>query len=200
MSLNKEKIIEIALLRFSRFGFSKTTMNEIAEDLNITKGNLYYYYADKAKLIADVILYIGNEMIQGQKEIIENSKEDFLGTLFEILEHRSKVIKKYYMLHLSENLDWIKDLELDEIIEDMKTRDCSELKNLFENAESLGNVKFSNIDEAAELYIDIMKGLALKENISNIINCLPDYDKIDLILESQKRATQFIFEDKIIHK
>ncbi|UZJ66593.1 TetR/AcrR family transcriptional regulator [Sphingobacterium sp. KU25419] len=36
----KELIIAAAIRRFAHYGFSKTTMNEIAEDVKITKANL----------------------------------------------------------------------------------------------------------------------------------------------------------------
>ena len=42
-----EQIIKFAQKRFGQYGFEKTTMNEIASDLNMCKGSLYYYFPDK---------------------------------------------------------------------------------------------------------------------------------------------------------
>jgi len=200
MSLSKEKIIEVALARFSRYGFNKTTMNEIAEDLKITKGNLYYYYADKVKLITDVFMHIAEEVMSGQKRIINSYDGDFMGTLFELLEDRTQIIKKYYILHLSENMEWIKGLDLDATIQSLREREVSQFKSFFELAQQRADVQFKKVDDAAFMYVELMKGIALSENISNIINCFPDSIKMDEILERQKLATQFIFENKIIHK
>ncbi|MBB1643791.1 TetR/AcrR family transcriptional regulator [Sphingobacterium sp. UME9] len=47
MEDRKDQIIHAAIRRFMHYGFSKTTMNEIAEDIKITKANLYYYYSEK---------------------------------------------------------------------------------------------------------------------------------------------------------
>ncbi|MGI8637960.1 MAG: TetR/AcrR family transcriptional regulator, partial [Segetibacter sp.] len=38
----RDVIIQAAQKRFSHFGVDKTTMNEIADDLSISKASLYY--------------------------------------------------------------------------------------------------------------------------------------------------------------
>lgn len=43
----REQIIEGAIKRFSHFGINKTTMNDIAEDLAVSKPSLYYYFPIK---------------------------------------------------------------------------------------------------------------------------------------------------------
>jgi TetR/AcrR family transcriptional regulator len=50
----KDQIIEAALNRFMHFGIPKTTMNEIADDLSISKALLYYYFPDKSSLTYEV--------------------------------------------------------------------------------------------------------------------------------------------------
>ena len=71
MENRKDQIVETALKRFSHFGFHKTTMNEIADDLRITKANLYYYYPDKSSLILDVLNFIIDGIHQEELEIIK---------------------------------------------------------------------------------------------------------------------------------
>jgi AcrR family transcriptional regulator len=39
-------IIEAARKRFSHYGLTKTTMNEIAADIGMSKASLYYYFPD----------------------------------------------------------------------------------------------------------------------------------------------------------
>ena len=48
-------ILEAAQKRFAQYGVEKTTMREIAGDLNMTKGSLYYYFPDKEALYTAVI-------------------------------------------------------------------------------------------------------------------------------------------------
>ena len=112
MDKRKEEIVEVALKRFCHYGFSKTTMNEIAEDLHITKANLYYYYQDKAALIRDVIRSVSNVLEKDEQKIIDQFESDFLGTLFGMLELHSSFLSKYYMLSINENLEWIRGVEV----------------------------------------------------------------------------------------
>ena len=51
----RELIIEGAAKRFIHYGINKTTMNEIADDLSVTKPSLYYYFPDKSSLVHGVI-------------------------------------------------------------------------------------------------------------------------------------------------
>ncbi|RLD46369.1 MAG: TetR family transcriptional regulator, partial [Bacteroidetes bacterium] len=46
----KDKILEVANKLFSRFGFHKTSMDEIARIARKAKGSLYYHFASKEEL------------------------------------------------------------------------------------------------------------------------------------------------------
>jgi TetR/AcrR family transcriptional regulator len=48
-------ILDAAQKRFSFYGFTKVTMDEIAEDLGISKAALYYYFPAKEELFRQVI-------------------------------------------------------------------------------------------------------------------------------------------------
>ena len=60
MSLSKvdktrEKIIEVADKLFGRFGFYKTSMDEIAKIARKAKGSLYYHFSSKEELFKEVM-------------------------------------------------------------------------------------------------------------------------------------------------
>ncbi|MCK9422067.1 MAG: TetR/AcrR family transcriptional regulator [Bacteroidales bacterium] len=50
-----ETILEAARKRIGTYGFEKTTMQEIAADLRISKATLYYYFPDKESLFSAVV-------------------------------------------------------------------------------------------------------------------------------------------------
>jgi len=62
--INKEeyrkRIIEKAGQIFSRYGFKKTTMDEIANALKIGKSSIYYYYESKEDIFEAVVLREAN--------------------------------------------------------------------------------------------------------------------------------------------
>ncbi len=47
----REQILDIAVAAFRRRGFAGTSMRDIGEALQMTKGNLYYYFPDKEQIL-----------------------------------------------------------------------------------------------------------------------------------------------------
>src|SRR5690606_2946514 len=198
MDKRKEEIIEAAIRRFSHYGFAKTTMNEIAEDLKITKANLYYYYPDKTALIKDVICSISHELISAEEKMIAAYDGDFLGTLFAILKFRAEHMRKHYMLYINENLDWLKGLELSEVIKQVYTKDLDLMKLLVQKAVEDGSLKLDNIEESCAIFGDIIRGLTLTYTIEDILCKIPNLENVDKILASQINAAKLIFQERIV--
>ncbi|MFZ4860701.1 TetR/AcrR family transcriptional regulator [Sphingobacterium sp. Mn56C] len=198
MDKRKEEIIEVALKRFSHYGFSKTTMNEIAEDLHITKANLYYYYQDKSALIKDSIYVVGKALYAAEEEILSNYSGDFMDTVFKSLELRASFMRRYYMLHINENLEWIKGVDIAQVMEEFLQRDIQVVKRFFTLAVEAGDLVLEDIEEASIAYVEISKSISFMHNAQDIITGIPNKDNVTRILESQKRAAQLIFEKRIV--
>ena len=54
-SQTKENILQVASQLFDQKGYDRTSMNEIAEALGITKPSLYYHFKDKERLVLAVV-------------------------------------------------------------------------------------------------------------------------------------------------
>jgi AcrR family transcriptional regulator len=54
---NIEAVYEAAMKVFAEYGFKKATVEEIAEELGMTKGNLYLYVKDKQDLYEKSVRY-----------------------------------------------------------------------------------------------------------------------------------------------
>ncbi len=52
----KQKIIDVADIRFRRYGFGKTTMAEIAKDCSMSAANLYRYFENKEQIGVEITL------------------------------------------------------------------------------------------------------------------------------------------------
>lgn len=73
-SLTQEKeqlILDAAQNRFARFGFSKVTMDEIAEDVGMAKASLYYYYPAKENVFRAVITREQEEFLRQTAAILD---------------------------------------------------------------------------------------------------------------------------------
>lgn len=198
MDKRKEEIIELATRRFLHYGFSKTTMNEIADDAKITKANLYYYYPDKNALIKDVLVDISEAFLDAIEEMVAKYNGDFLDTLFDLLRFRAEHMRKHYMVYINENLDWLRDAEFKRLIKKIEARDLSILKSLIVKAVDDGTLIMDNIDDSTIVLRHIIKGITLNHTVNDIIHCIPNVDNIDKMLEDQIKAVELIFKERIV--
>ncbi|HEX9062246.1 MAG TPA: TetR/AcrR family transcriptional regulator, partial [Clostridia bacterium] len=62
--IKREKILEAAYEQFLHYGYSKTTMNEIAGSLSLSKALLYYYFPDKSQLYIAVTRKLASDYLK----------------------------------------------------------------------------------------------------------------------------------------
>jgi AcrR family transcriptional regulator len=88
---NKNIILDKAFLRFRHFGFGKTTMVEIAEDCEMSAGNLYRYFKSKKDIGAGCARRCMQQKLDLEREIVRNHRlkpEQKLQTLaLEVLDY-----------------------------------------------------------------------------------------------------------------
>ena len=159
----KDKILTVAEKLFSRFGFHKTSMDEIAKIARKAKGSLYYHFASKEDLFKEVV----SKEVEGLKNhlsIIVNDSD--LGA--------SEKLKKYLIERMSildtasnyheilkadffEHFYFIDDLrnELDE----WEKANIRKIVVLGVDKGDFGN--FGNIDILLDVFIMVMKGLEI---------------------------------------
>ncbi len=65
----KERILEAAIKRFEYFGYKKTTVDEIAEDAEISKGAVYLHFKSKEEILLEAMLRHVRERIAIWDEI-----------------------------------------------------------------------------------------------------------------------------------
>lgn len=69
----REEVITAAQQLFQRYGFAKTTMEDIAKAMGRGKSTLYYYYKSKDDIFKDVIIHETNEVLTAVLEVCEQS-------------------------------------------------------------------------------------------------------------------------------
>ena len=126
----KAEIIEAARFLFMKYGFFKTTMEDIAKAVKKGKSTLYYYYKSKDEVFLDVINQVAKSLLFNIREKvnqISSASEKLLG-YFEILIEEVKGVLDLYRLileelkdndYLSKNIDRLfydKDIEFLESI------------------------------------------------------------------------------------
>ena len=200
MDTRKEQIVAAAVKRFGHYSYAKTTMNELAEDLGITKANLYYYYADKMALFLDVVKILFEDLYTQEAAIIDEYKKGFMESLMKIIDFRAAHFKKYFALQLnvSENFEWAKGNEAQNMFCCIQEKEIELAFRFFNKAIENKELVLSKPKEAAEVYMEVMRSISFYHKIKDMIAPIPNQEKIDEIVKSQKKVTKFIFEGKII--
>lgn len=156
-----DAILSIAQKRLGRYGFEKTTMAEIAADMNLSKASIYYYFPDKESLWCAVLdkehkeflLLMNGSMHKirdPEKMIIEfvRLRHQYFKTFLNLTKFR---FSDFYIIrpHFREMLDNLRSRETDQVIEILKRGNTAGVFNI------------QNPEEAARLFLDILKGLRL---------------------------------------
>jgi AcrR family transcriptional regulator len=156
----RDQIIEGAIKRFIHFGINKTTMNEIADDLSVSKPSLYYYFPDKTSLIIGVLDKVFNDFF----EIVEKESEENAGiekTLLSLIDVGHHFFQKYYMLHLSGGSpdSSLNSVEVKNHIIEMKKRNQALHAQIFQKALEKGEIEDVDINKTADLYLASQSGI-----------------------------------------
>ena len=94
------RILQAALRTFARYGFKKTTLEDIAGELGMTKGNLYLYVKDKRDLYEKSVAHAFREWQERVAEDMEGKKDV-------VVRFRVMCVKAYQYLSLNEDLQAI---------------------------------------------------------------------------------------------
>ena len=101
MEDKKERILTIAEQQFARFGFRKTTMDDIAKAVRMSKSTLYYYFKNKEDLLAEVMRKESRILRQKLHEALRNAEtpqEKIRNYALTRMKHLKELSNYYTML------------------------------------------------------------------------------------------------------
>ena len=109
----RKRIITTAGDIFSRYGFKKTTMDEIANGLKMGKSSIYYYFASKEEIFEAVVLneanILRNELTKAIKSV-ESPIDKMRNYVFVRMKSFEK-LSNYYNAIFDKNLDHFNFIE-----------------------------------------------------------------------------------------
>ena len=94
----QEEIVRAASKRFSRHGFGKTTLDEIARDVRIGKPTIYHYFKSKDELYYSSIAFQSNEFIEDIKAIFNNQDLPVGARLLEYFAFKETINHRYNLI------------------------------------------------------------------------------------------------------
>ncbi|APU96584.1 HTH-type transcriptional regulator MtrR [compost metagenome] len=181
------KILEAATRRFAHFGMAKTTMSEIAKDLNFSKALLYYYFPDKNSLYSAVFEYVIDKMIEDIEDVIAQGG-DFEEIMMYSIDMRVKIINQYYNL-FEYTMKMVKELpdELEQVFKESYLREVEIIEKILNIGIDAGEIQVEDINETARILLYSLFGMrmGILKDMKNML--FPTKEEFDHILSLQKK-------------
>lgn len=192
--LKRTRILEAATRRFAHFGMAKTTMSEIATDLNFSKALLYYYFPDKNSLYSAVFEYVIDKMVQDIREKI-NTCDDFEEIMMYTLDKRVEQINKYYNL-FEYTINMVKELpeELERVFKESHVREVELFVEILVIGVEHNKIEVEDIEETARILLYSLFGMrmGILKDMKNML--FPTKDEFDDILSLQKKMMKIFLK------
>ena len=72
--VKQKRILDAAMLEFSRYGYSKTSVEQIAKAAGISKSMIFHYFGNKQKLYNYLVIYSSEYILEKYKDYIDSLK------------------------------------------------------------------------------------------------------------------------------
>ena len=156
----KHKIVGIASSVFSKFGFKKATMEDIAKAAGMGKSSIYYYFKSKEEIFEAVVKKEAQTLsVELEKKVIsvnDNPKDKIRNYVFIRMKYLKEMVNFYEAL----KNDYLGNLAFTERIRkkyDMEEQET--IKGILEEGVNQGIFKVNNTKFASMALVTFLKGL-----------------------------------------
>ena len=95
----KKQLIRTAAKRFEKHGIKKTTLDEIARDLRITKATIYHYFKSKEELFHSTLEWETEQFIEELNNIFSSEGLNLIESLKKYLDFKESLDQKYILIY-----------------------------------------------------------------------------------------------------
>lgn len=163
----KSVIVESATIFFSKYGFYKTTMDEIAKHVHKAKGVLYYYFKSKEELFNEVLK---QELGKVKSELtkIVNSEHDSLNTLNEYLLARLDLLHYAVNYHETLKADFFEKYHfVKDVRADFDQFERNQLTIIISKGKDEGYLDIKSVDSMVNIIMMIINGIEIPLFLQN---------------------------------
>lgn len=175
----KEIIVNVAERLFGRFGFHKTSMDEIAKIARKAKGSLYYHFASKEDLFREVFLKEINNLKYQLSIIVNNPELNAKEKLTNYFIKRMAILNSAENYHEALKADFFERFYfIDDLRNSLDEWEKEKLEQIILQGVNSGEFILKiNVNVLSEISIMILKGLEIPFFLQN------KYDKFSFHLE-----------------
>jgi len=166
---NIEKlIVDCATSFFSKFGFAKTTMDEIAKHIHKAKGVLYYYFKSKEELFNEVLKQELSIVKSELSQVVEK-EDDSLIILKEYILIRLKLLYKALNYHETLKADFFEKYHfVNDVRADFDDFERSNLTIILNKGKQDGYFNFKDLNSAVNVIMMILNSIEIPLFIQNL--------------------------------
>jgi AcrR family transcriptional regulator len=158
--IKREKILEAAYQQFLHYGYSKTTMNEIAGTLSMSKALLYYYFPDKSQLYIAVTRKLAEDYLQTVREKLSKLTDLREAFVFQINHNHDFIVNNYNFFDFIRLNEQNLPDTIWEIVDHIRQTEIDLLANAINAESARGNIKpVDNPREIVDLMLDALQGV-----------------------------------------
>nr|WP_067060739.1 TetR/AcrR family transcriptional regulator [Mucilaginibacter sp. L294] len=158
--IKREKILEASYQRFLHYGYSKTTMNEIAGDLSMSKALLYYYFPDKSELYMAVMRKLAGDYLKQLEDKLGHFTDLREAFLFQVNTHHEFIVNNYNFFDFFRLNEQNLPDTIWEIVGHIREAEIKLLTGAIQSEVEKGNIKpVANTIEIVEVFLDALHGI-----------------------------------------
>ena len=159
----KDTILSVATKLFSRFGFHKTSMDEIAKIARKAKGSLYYHFASKEELFKEVVSIEIINLKDQLTMIVSNPGLNASEKIKKYLITRMEILNSSANYHETLKADFFEHFHfIDDLRADLDEWEKENLKKIILQGVDKGEFAvFEDMEVLPDILIMVMKGLEI---------------------------------------
>ena len=157
----RKRIVFVASKIFTRFGFRKTTMEEIAIAAKKGKSSIYYYFNSKEDIFRAVVEREAEELKKDLHKAVENVEDPIekLRTYVLFRMHKLNTLTNFYAALKHEYLDHLEFIE--NIRKEYDRNEIQVVKSILQKGIDMGKFDIADPELAAVAIATAMKGLEI---------------------------------------
>ncbi|MCE5331526.1 MAG: TetR/AcrR family transcriptional regulator; helix-turn-helix transcriptional regulator [Bacteroidales bacterium] len=163
----KNIIVESATIFFARFGFHKTTMDEIAKHTHKAKGVLYYYFKSKEELFNEVLK---RELNSAKTHLskIANSDADSLTMLNEYMLTRFKLLNNSENYHETLKADFFERYQfVRDVRDEFDAFERSQLTYILNKGKNEEHLDIKNVNSTLNVIMMVIHSIEIPLYLQN---------------------------------
>lgn len=165
--ITREKIIIAASIAFSKYGFKKTTLDDISALTEISKTGMYYYFKNKEEVFQQVIKKEACNMQEFLQDVV-NQETRPIDKMFAYINGRMQYLKKltsYYSTLKSDLFEYIEVINPNRAESERVEKVI--ISEILQAGEASGDFSVKDLDETAEMIYLILRSVEIPFFITN---------------------------------